>query len=284
MAESDLSAAYLGFVGRLSWLGRSSVVMGVRVKVVNPPCVVVFDLDDTLAPSKSPVDEAMASRLRDLLQNTRVCVISGGSLQQFESQLLARLPGDSRLGNLHLMPTCGTRYYLFDSDRGKWVAQYTHDLSVDQKSRAVRALSDAARHLGLWPDHPWGEVIEDRGSQITFSALGQNAPVTEKSRWDPDGSRRESLRALVAPLLTDLEVRGGGSTSVDVTLKGVDKAYGVARFAEALGLKYEAMLFVGDRLEPGGNDYPVKALGVPCVSVRNWKDTATLIDSWLGHE
>lgn len=223
----------------------------------------------------------MASRLRDLLRLVRVCVISGGRFEQFESQLLARLPDDSPLGNLHLMPTCGTRYYLFDPSRGAWVTQYSHDLSVDQKARAVQTLSDAARRLGLWPESPWGEVIEDRGSQVTFSALGQEAPIAEKVKWDPDGRKRESLRESVAPLLPDLEVRSGGSTSVDVTLKGVDKAYGVSRLAQALGLQYESILFVGDRLNPGGNDYPVKALGVPCVSVVNWQETAGLIDSWL---
>ena len=246
-----------------------------------PPSVVIFDLDDTLAPSKSPLPATMASRLRDLLSIVPVCVISGGRPEQFKSQLLNRLPDDALLNNLHLMPTCGTRYYVFDVGNGEWVAQYAHDLSVQQRDRAVHALCDGAHRLGLWPDAPWGAVIEDRGSQITFSALGQEAPVAEKAAWDPDGSKREALRALVAPMLSGLEVRSGGSTSIDVTLKGVDKAYGVSHLARALRVGYQSMLFVGDRLDPGGNDYPVLALGVPSVPVRCWQETAALIDSFV---
>ena len=77
--------------------------------------------------------------------------------------------------------------------------------------------------------------------------------------------------------LPDLEVRSGGSTSVDITLKGVDKAYGMKALSEQTGIALEDMLFVGDRLDPDGNDYPVKAIGVPCHAVTGWEDTAAFV-------
>ena len=94
-----------------------------------------------------------------------------------------------------------------------------------------------------------GTILEDRGSQITFSALGQEAPLDAKRAWDPTGEKKAALRDAVAPLLPDLEVRSGGSTSVDITLKGVDKAYGMKRLAEMTGIALEEMIFVGDRLD-----------------------------------
>jgi hydroxymethylpyrimidine pyrophosphatase-like HAD family hydrolase len=142
-------------------------------------------------------------------------------------------------------------------------------------------LEAGARELGLWEPKTWGPILEDRGSQITFSALGQDAPVDAKRAWDPTGARKESLRAAVAPLLPELEVRSGGSTSIDVTRKGIDKAYGLRKLAELTSIPIDRMVFVGDRLDPGGNDYPVKATGVRTYAVTDWQDTADFVEAFL---
>ena len=243
--------------------------------------LVAYDLDDTLAPSKAPLDPRMAELLVRLLDVVPVCVISGGQFGQFQSQLIANLPttGEAQLERLHLMPTCGTQYYRYEADT--WVQVYAETLTDDEKERALTALADEAKKLGLWETDTWGPVLEDRESQITFSALGQAAPVDAKSAWDPTGEKKESLRAAVAALLPDLEVRSGGSTSVDITRKGIDKAYGMNRLAELTGIPLADMLFVGDRLDEGGNDYPVKALGVPTRAVEGWQDTATFVEGFL---
>lgn len=102
-----------------------------------------------------------------------------------------------------------------------------------------------------------------------------------KRAWDPDGSKRSALVAAVAPLLPDLEVRSGGSTSVDITRKGIDKAYGMQQLSRETGIELADMLFVGDRLDPEGNDYPVKALGVPCVATSGPEETIRIIDEFL---
>ncbi len=243
---------------------------------VNQPAhtrMVAFDLDDTLAESKSPLQASMARTLADLLAVRPVCIISGGQFEQFDTQLLANLPADTNLGDLHLMPTCGTRYLRFYE--GLWHEVYAHDLSHAQKQAASEALESCAKALGLWePDTlVTGPRIEDRGSQITYSALGQQAVVGEKKAWDPDGSKRERLRAAVALELPDLEVRAGGSTSIDVTRRGIDKAYGMSSLSRQTGVGLDEMLFVGDRLMPGGNDYPVAELGVECHAVSGPAET-----------
>ena len=235
--------------------------------------MVAFDLDDTLAESKSSLSPEMAEVLGQLLDVIPVCVISGGRYEQFESQLLANLPATADLTELHLMPTNGTRYLR--SVDGQWLEIYAHDLDEDEKARAIRAVSEAARQLELWEDDDrvTGPRVEDRGSQITYSALGQRAAVADKKRWDPDGAKRERLRAAVSGRLPDLEVRAGGSTSIDNTSKGIDKAYGIRALAEQTGLGLDEILFIGDRLMPGGNDYPVLELGVACHAVSGPDET-----------
>jgi HAD superfamily hydrolase (TIGR01484 family) len=241
---------------------------------------IAFDLDDTLAVSKSRIDDRMAGLLARLIRATDVCIISGGRFEQFDSQVLQHLNAEaSALASLHLMPTCGTRYYRFAD--GAWQLVYAEDLAEEDKRRIVAVLEQGARELGLWEDKTWGERIEDRGSQITFSALGQQAPPADKYQWDPDGRKKQQLRAFAAERLPGLEVRMGGSTSVDVTREGIDKAYGMRKLMAQLGLAADEILFVGDRLQPGGNDYPVRAVGVRWVEVSCWQETADYIEELL---
>ncbi|MGJ0389048.1 HAD-IIB family hydrolase [Microbacterium sp. CGR1] len=245
------------------------------------PDLVAFDLDDTLAPSKGAIDPRIASLLLALLERVDVAIISGGNETQFRSQVIARLGkiDEAAAARLHLLPTCGTRYLRYDG--ADFSPVYAQDLTAEQKAGALAALREEAERLGLWEAEPWGDILEDRGSQITFSALGQKAPHDAKRDWDPSGAKRGSLRDAVAARLPDLEVRSGGSTSIDITLAGIDKAYGMRQLAEHTGIPLTSMLFYGDRLDEGGNDYPVLAIGVPSVAVEGWEDTADKLDALL---
>ncbi|KQQ06236.1 MULTISPECIES: HAD-IIB family hydrolase [unclassified Rathayibacter] len=244
------------------------------------PRLMAFDLDDTLAASKSPIDPEMADLFVRLLKATEVCIISGGQIAQFRMQVLDRLEGadPAVLAQLHLMPTCGTQYYRFDD--GDWKQIYAENLTDDEKQRALAAVEEKAKELGYWESETWGPILEDRDSQITFSALGQAAPVAIKQQWDPTGEKKNTLREAVQAVLPDLEVRSGGSTSVDITRKGIDKAYGMNKLTELTGIPLDEMIFVGDRLDPDGNDYPVKAMGVECFAVEGWHDTAAYLRSF----
>ena len=242
------------------------------------PRLVAFDLDDTLAPSKAAISPRMGELLLALAERVEVAIISGGQLQQFQSQVVDRLPvaGAEALDRFHLLPTCGTQYYRIAADGVRTV--YAHALTDDEKQRALVAVEEEARRLGLWETDTWGDILEDRGSQITFSALGQTAPVEVKVAWDPTGAKKNALRDAVAARVTDLEVRSGGSTSVDITRRGIDKAYGMRQLAEQTGIPLDDMLFVGDRLDENGNDYPVLAMGVECHAVTGWHDTVEYLE------
>lgn len=245
-----------------------------------PPRLIAFDLDDTLAPSKSPLDPRMADLMVALLDRVEVCVISGGQFAQFKMQLIEMLPNapEPTLSRLHLMPTCGTQYYRYE---GEWRQIYAENLTESEKTKALEVVEETAKSLGYWEAKTWGPILEDRGSQITFSALGQAAPVAEKTAWDPSGEKKNHLREAVQALLPDLEVRSGGSTSIDITRQGIDKAYGITKLSQLTEIAVDEMLFVGDRLDPDGNDFPVIALGIPTHAVENWSDTAEFLESFL---
>ena len=238
--------------------------------------LIVYDLDGTLAESKSPLDAEMAGLLHELLGILKVAVISGGAWKQFEEQLLSNLPRDERLANLSLLPTCGTQFFRYGAD---WKKVYSEDLAADEKARIESSLEKAVSEAGYKPQKLWGEQIEDRGSQITFSALGQEAPLAEKDKWDPDFAKRKKIKAILDRLLPEFSVRMGGATSIDVTKPGIDKAYGIRKLRDILGLSLKEMIFIGDALFVGGNDYPAEEAGVVSIPVRGPNETKRVTEA-----
>jgi phosphomannomutase len=238
--------------------------------------LVVFDLDGTLALSKSSLDAEMAALLGRLLAIVKVAVISGGAWAQFERQVLAFLPHDDRLKSLSMLPTCGTKFYRFDGD---WKKLYSEDFNADDKKRIIGALDRAVDRSGYRAQKHWGDLIEDRGGQITFSALGQEAPLAEKAKWDPDFVKRQRIEAILEPMIPGFSIRLGGATSIDVTRPGIDKAYGIKKLEQTLGVTIAYMIFVGDAIFPGGNDYPAKQAGVESIRVRDPEETKRVIEA-----
>lgn len=237
---------------------------------------VAFDLDNTLARSKQPMSEAMGRSLSGLTALTTVAVITGGRLGLVRHQVLDVLGPSTNRSAMVLMPTSGTRCYRWDGS--SWRCLYSYDLSPEDRAAAAESLERHAREQGIWFEDVWGDRIEDRGSQVTFSALGQLAPSSAKESWDPTNVLKNRLAEAVAADLPHLEVRSGGSTSVDVSLKGIDKAYAVRRLADLLRIDVGSIVFVGDRMDPDGNDYPVIAAGVFAVRVSGPDQTLRVCD------
>jgi HAD superfamily hydrolase (TIGR01484 family) len=240
--------------------------------------LIVFDLDGTLAPSKSSLASETAGLLRDLLRIIKVAVISGGAWAQFEKQFLTDLPQDSLLANLSLLPTCGTKMFQYN---GKWTELYSEDLTQEQKRKITDSLDKAVGEAGYHTKKVWGNVIEDRGSQITYSALGQQAPLAEKEKWDTDFAKRKKITAILETLIPEFSVRMGGATSIDVTKPGIDKAYGIGKLRDILHLSLKEMVYIGDALFPGGNDYPAEEAGVVSIPVKGPDDTNVVIKTVL---
>lgn len=240
--------------------------------------LIVYDLDGTLAESKSAMDGEMASLLSSLLEVARVAVISGADWPQFEKQVLAKLPRDATLNRLSILPTSGTKFYQHEGD---WRKLYSEEFTEEEKRKITESLTKAIDTAGFEDEQTWGDTIQDRGSQITYSALGQQAPIEEKKKWDPDFAKRKKIKESLDNLLPEFSVRLGGTTSVDVTKPGIDKAYGIRKLRDVLGIGLEEMIFMGDALFPGGNDYPAKQAGVYSIQVRDPEETKRVTEAIL---
>jgi len=244
--------------------------------------LIIFDLDGTLTESKQPLAPEMAALLARLLAVTPVAVISGGAFLQFQKQVIERLPSFSKFSNLYILPTSGAALYEFKSDA--WKRVYEERISERDAALIEKALEDGAEESGVIDlrAKTWGPRLEYRGGQVTFSALGQEAPIAEKKKWDPDYAKRRTLQAAVAKHLPKgFAAAMGGATTIDVTKEGVDKAYGIHQLCTRLGIAEKDALYVGDELQKHGNDEAVYKTEAETKRVANPSETAVFIRSLL---
>lgn len=250
--------------------------------------IIMFDLDGTLTKSKAVLDKEMASLLCQLLERKVVAVTGGGNYPQFKNQFLAYLKcTDAQFQNLFILPVSGGSLYRRQANssnktkRGegdKWQLVYENALRVKEKAKILAAFrkSFADIHYSL-PKKAYGKVIEDRESQITFSALGQRAPLDKKKEWNMKSDIRPQLRTALEKYLPDFEIRLGGLTSIDITKKGIDKAYGITQIMKLMSVSKKGIVYVGDALYKGGNDYVVKRTGIATIKVEDQEETKTII-------
>ena len=249
--------------------------------IKDKPKLIAFDLDGTLAESKQRLSAEMGNLLAQLLERMCVAILSGASFAQFEKQVLASIHETTHLNRLFIFPTNAAQCYAFSN--GRWVLKYDRSFNPMEKARIMQALKEALEETGFAapPAQVWGERIEDRGAQISFSGLGQEAPLEAKRAWDPTGEKKKTLREALAKRLTDFSVVASGSTTVDITHQGINKAYGIRQLVELANISIAEMLYLGDALEEGGNDAVVKQTGVKTVEVFGPEETANVIESVL---
>ena len=238
--------------------------------------IIVFDLDGTLAKSKSAIDKEMADLIKNLLEVGQVAIISGGDWPQFEKQVLDQLPKGTPFKKLSILPTCGTKFYQYGS---RWEKLYEERFTDEERSLILNKLKIAIKESNLEIKKTWGDQIEDRGSQITFSALGQKAPLDEKKGWDDDFAKRKKIVEPLKISLKEFSIAMGGTTSIDITKPGIDKAYGIKKLKEILNVDIAEMLFIGDALFEGGNDFPARKTGINCIQVRDPEETKRIIET-----
>lgn len=246
--------------------------------------LIVFDLDGTLAPSKAVMDKEMDRLITELLRVKKVAVIGGGKYDLFKLQLLSALTAPRELlKNLFLFPTTSTAFYRY---RNGWKNVYTLTLSKQERTKIKKAFKEVFKESGYQhPKKTYGPVVEDRGTQVTFSALGQEIVsalgkkgVALKEQWKKENTPiKLKMAKMMAKRLPKLEVHSAGFTSIDVTRKGIDKAYGVRQIKKYLHVPISKMVFIGDALYPGGNDYAAKKSGIQCIPVRGPEDTKRII-------
>jgi HAD superfamily hydrolase (TIGR01484 family) len=255
---------------------------------LNNKKIVAFDLDGTLAESKQHLEPFMSKVLCALAKKKLVAIISGGSINQFKKQFLPYFfptEGEEDIisSNLILLPTSGSQCYEYDKEKSDWIMTDVEAMPEFIKNKILLVLKDFISP-GKWNFTPAMEgdnIIEDRVTQIAMSALGQNAPIALKKVWDPDQKKRQQMKIELEKELPEVNIIIGGTTTLDILPKGFDKAKGLLRLLAKLGMSKEDMVFVGDSIFPGGNDYSPYEAGIECIKVSGPEETVEIIKKWL---
>jgi glucan phosphorylase len=212
----------------------------------------------------------MAKVLSDLIDRMPVALISGGSMADFERQVLSGI-FNVKKENLYLLPTSGAELRFWQD--GAWKTAYSFPVNPDKKEKLLSELSKAVGVSRAEID----AFVDDRGCQLTYSGLGKDASLSKKYAWDPRTEKRRVIIAKLQPRLSGLSMRIGGSTSIDFTEEGVDKAFGVSKLLEHLDLSPKDAVFVGDAMGEGGNDAPVATLGVKSITTASPEVTREIV-------
>ncbi len=244
--------------------------------------LIAFDLDGTIAKSKSEVSTTMISALANLSTKYEIVIISGGDFSQFKKQFLNKIPKNLNhlKSHLHMLPTNGTKYFKYSE--GKLKKIFSEDFPKNRAREIFAAAEQVLSEFQFDKIQTWGKQIENRGTQVTVSVLGQNAPLDQKEKWDPDSQIRLKMSKKLKKLLPDFEIRTAGATSIDITKKGIDKGYAITKIQAILNLKDQDILFIGDALHKGGNDYAVKQAGIESIKTQGPEQTLTIINEILG--
>jgi phosphomannomutase len=238
----------------------------------------IADIDDTICPSTKPISAAMAREVDRLVAAGRTfAFISGSTVDQIGEQLTPHLTQPH-----HLLGATGTHYVKVTYRGGGPVREevYREGFSDAERKEILDAVEALIAKFGIKPMTSKEDQLQDRGSQITLSAVGRHAPDAAKRAYDPDSAkRREWLKFLKERLGDRFSYRIGGTTSVDVTRMGIDKAWGIRRFLEHNRLSPGETLFFGDKLGPDGNDYPALSV-VDCIEVSDPKHMLAVLRSF----
>lgn len=235
--------------------------------------LIACDLGGTLIENRQPVSKTMAALFCELLEEYKMAIISGAPFEQFLNLLIDHLPCSNKaylLENLYLLPENGSSLYVYDNG---WKSKYQEILPDTLKRQIAAAFKEVAAATPEIPKEVFGDQIQDRGGQMTFSALGKDAPADAKRAWDPDISIRRRMVQELLKLLPDCLVSIGGMTSIDVTLGTSDKSSAIQKLREYTGLLKEEIMYFGDSFFPGGNDEPIERMGVKSVRVQSPHDT-----------
>lgn len=245
--------------------------------------IICFDLDWTLAPSKQRIDDEMAELINKLLENYHVSVITWWWEERFHRQIFDYISDDeSLLSKFIPCPTCGTKMYKFEN--GARNKLYSLDFSDEEKKSILESMDEVLDLLDLRPEKTRWELVEDRWSQITFSALGQEAPLEEKSVRDPDFKKRNVIKAELEKKIPNFSINSGWATSIDITMKWVDKAFWIRKIIENFPVDIDELLFIWDAVFPWWNDYPPFTIWVDSIKTDWVEHTKSIIKKLLKND
>ncbi len=238
--------------------------------------VIIADVDETICEPAQEINLRLAEKINGLIEKGMTfAFISGTHLVELQRMISAHLVEEH-----HLLAGTGTVYSI--QKNGFSTLIHNYQLTAVEKAEIMAVFEKLIMEYQLHPLTSKEDQLQDRESQIAFSALGRHAPLELKRRFDPVGEKRIQWIKFLRQYLDEnkYEIALGGTTTLDVTRKGLDKEWAIREFLKINNLSPEDVIFIGDKLYPGGNDYPAAKV-VDCIAVKNPDETTQKLKLFL---
>lgn len=247
---------------------------------MNCPRTAIFDLDDTLAESFKRPSDAMLQRLERLLEYIPVAIMTGAGFKRMESQFLPEIAAAPRSDRFYLFPNSAAQCYVHEN--GDWQLAYNLAFTSEERVHIKETIQKIVDGNEIFKGIPhWGERLFDREAQVAYTPVGIEASLETKQTWDTGGTKRKALWETLKQAMPEFEILLGGTTTIDITRKGINKAYGVRWLSEHLTIPTNEMFYAGDAFYDDGNDAVVVPTGIVTRAVSSPAETETVIDELL---
>lgn len=231
--------------------------------------IFLFDVDNTLTPSRGIIDPQFATYFAQFCNVHDVYLVTGSDRPKTLEQITPALYNTVK----RVYNCCGNEVWEGNTQirKSEWILpEWPHEWLTQR-------LIESA-----YP-HRLGKHFEHRTGLCNFSVVGRNAVGEQRDhyyKWDLIHKERQNITDSFNALFgKDIEARIGGETGIDVYPKGSDKSQVLQDFDLS-----DQLVFIGDRTDPAGNDFSIAqavlARKGKVFSVNNWKDTHQVLQSY----
>ena len=229
----------------------------------------IFDVDGTLTPSRKMIDLKFKQYFNQFCVDNAVYLVTGSDKKKTVEQI-----GEDTYNLAHTVYNCSGN----DVWQGKknirkndWVLpEDAHHWLSEQLT-----FSSFGLRTGLHFEH--------RTGMCNFSIVGRNAIQEQRKQyvaWDTKYNERDLIAHNFNIMFPDLDARPGGETGIDIAPKGADKSQILRDFK-----KDDFIIFFGDRMDEGGNDYPLANANKDGLNfaVNGWEDTWSKLNEYINN-
>lgn len=238
--------------------------------------IYIFDVDGTLTPSRQPMTEEFLEFFNGWSKSNPFYLVTGSDLDKIKEQV-----PDFILERANSVFTCcGNEMWVDD--------EQIYHKEFTPPNNLLTYLGEQIR-MSETPVVSTNHR-ENRGSMLNFSVVGRDCTLDERQQyfeWDKESGERERIAQSVRDGWNELDAVIGGQISIDIYPKGSDKSQVLDIIKQERLVETGEIIFIGDGIENGGNDYPLAELmdnieGCDWYHTKGWEHTKEILEELNG--
>jgi phosphomannomutase len=242
--------------------------------------VFIFDVDGTLTPSRQPMTKEFQEFFSEWVKKNKFYLVTGSDLPKLQEQMcMYDIEAEA------IFTCCGNEMWKPDPHIVNISAYQIYENKFELTNK-LKSMLDVILMASPYPDR-YGNHIEDRGSMLNFSVVGRDCNQLQREifyGWDNKHNERKKISNVIKEKFPELDAVLGGQISIDIYPKGNDKSQVLEHIKDrnVVSTKTDEFIFIGDRTEKGGNDYPLAKLmketdNCSYYHTEGWKQTKKIL-------